>query len=1134
MKNKLNNILLIETFNSLGTGIIFPCRYDSMIETKEDTDYNYYVILTNYHVIHNRENIEEPVEKILIKYIKLVIFDKNMKLISDDDYEIIEIEEKFSLFEEEDIVAMLVKIRKVYEIAECCEIGDFEELEEGDVLYTKGFPGLLQENVEALPIRFAGNLQLNCYKNGKMGTYRILENFHFYSDYRDEDMFSGLSGGPVFVEQDGNIRLIGMNQGVFADNYGDSPYQLLRFLEIKHILEYLRKNKCILYSLLYGTISIIWTKNRNEIQKNENKEREKEAICVLGGSGAGKSSFVESLTQHAHILETVGDGQTTRTDLYYYLSLYNDNPTAKVVFLDKKSFAQKMYQAVFSDLLALIFEYEFGFRKIDIRVEPYRFLRSNLDYLQIVLDKYDKYKEENKKYLSIKNLCIQARDNEHTEVIYKCYIQFCYMMHQCMNCYGIKPQVLKNIFDINTREKIMTTLISLSQEKVNNTDIHEINGIDLEEFYNQVTNDNQLSKTELVKNLEILPLEAKKLFVNAVLKTNESSKETEDDKNIRENAAEDNRANQYMNALCIVLEEQNGIFSYDEVRYLLEEETEHNKNNNTGNNQKLFGVSKADSLINDVRDTFFSKEDVKSNKIEKLYEELYEKIMEKLENDKKFLEKGVSLVDMSLREKRLINLCVRISYKKSLSAFVDHIEIRDCYYYEYAIPIYESRRNETLLIDTCGLDHIDKGKRNYDTLLERVTNIKSKLDRTNKDSNNKYNLNNIIYLKKLDAGKPTEISDIFAYIADMNIKGGLYCVFTGLDIYENTNNYFFAKNKNWHIDHAFDQYPKVMQYLMDNQNKEELLRMCNCISYKKENLYRVMSQNVITYCANKRLIEKRGKYQENNIIGIRTLFESIFQKEIDLFQLFMNQDEEIKKFEKLTEKEAIKNELKKLIFIMFDLASVTKWERYYWQTLNANLKSYENSRKGFARTYNHTWHYLFMDGYQRTFEKEYSEDFYKLFEEYEERAYLLVKQLGDKYVMDMIDLHLEAIYEEALKNSNGDIINAYDANQVIEEKKNMTNTTNSYAKLLQKITNFGLLLRTCSEQKGIDHLVDLFLNMLKSENKECANGKNDFFETRVDIRNKTDELIKAIKSYGFGEDTVKALICGRIDENKDC
>ena len=129
----------------------------------------------------------------------------------------------------------------------------------------------------------------------------------------------------------------------------------------------------------------------------------------MGGSGAGKSSFVESLTQHAHILETVGDGQTTRTDLYYYLSLYNDNPTAKVVFLDKKSFAQKMYQAVFSDLLALIFEYEFGFRKIDIRVEPYRFLRSNLDYLQIVLDKYDKYKEENKKYLSIKNLCIQAR-----------------------------------------------------------------------------------------------------------------------------------------------------------------------------------------------------------------------------------------------------------------------------------------------------------------------------------------------------------------------------------------------------------------------------------------------------------------------------------------------------------------------------------------------------------------------------------------------------------------------------------------------------------------------------------------------------------------------------------------------------
>ena len=176
------------------------------------------------------------------------------------------------------------------------------------------------------------------------------------------------------------MQLLGMNQGIFADNYGDSPYQLIRFMEMKHILEYLRQNGCILYSLLYGNISVIWTKD-----EKQNGREGKEALCVLGGSGAGKSSFLESMTQHAQILETVGDGQTTRTDIYYYLSLYNNKPDVKVCFLNKKDFADKMDRTVFPDLLALEFEYKFGWRKIDIRVDPYGFLRANLDYLKILL-----------------------------------------------------------------------------------------------------------------------------------------------------------------------------------------------------------------------------------------------------------------------------------------------------------------------------------------------------------------------------------------------------------------------------------------------------------------------------------------------------------------------------------------------------------------------------------------------------------------------------------------------------------------------------------------------------------------------------------------------------------------------------
>lgn len=1113
MKNKLNNIILIDTYNSLGTGIILPCRYDKISKKEEDRDYNWYLILTNYHVIHNGEKIEDPVKELSEKDIHLTIFDKGMKLVLDEDFEIIDMEAEFSLFQEEDIVAMLVKIRKAYEITGYCQIGEFEDMQEGDVLYTKGFPGILQEDTEAMPIQLVGSLQMNCYKGGKIGTYRIRESFHFYSDYRDQDMFSGLSGGPVYIEQDGKMRLIGMNQGIFADNYGDSPYKLIRFVEIKHILEYLRQKGCILYSLLYGNISVIWIKDKSQIEKEEENSN-KEAICILGGSGAGKSSFVENLTQHAKVMETVGDGQTTRTDIYYYFSLRNDKPTAKVSFLDKKLFAEKMYRVVFPDLLAFIFEHEFGFRKIDIRVEPYQFLRANLDYLIILLKKNN---IEEEKYQCILSLCNSSREEVDVEEIYQCYLYFCNIMYQFINCYNIEPYVLKRIFDIYTREKIIKSLISLCEESKNNTEFYWIDGVDLKEFYLNGIKTCKISETELNKNLQILPYNIKELYVNDVLNMKKLDEKEDDNKEYK-----------FSKELCNIFEEQKGIFSYEEVRYLFDDPIKKERINDAESNEKLFGFLKYEIMINDVKDSFFLENEF--NKIESIYEKFYERVMEKIENEKTILQQGISLVDMTLKDKRLINLCVRTDHKKSLSAFVNYIEVKDSYYYEYAVPIYESRHNEVLLIDTCGLDHIDKGKGNRYTLAERVRDIKNKLKKE------KYDLNNIIYLKKLDSGKPTEISDIFAYIADIDIKGGLYCVFTGIDIYEKSNDDFFAKNKNWHINNSFDGYPKVMQYLIDKQNKEELLRMCNCVSYRKEDLYRVMSQNVITFCANRNLNEKWGKYQENNVVGIRNLFESIFQKETELLQLSVDEEKEVEHFEKIIEanKESIKKELKKLITVMFDLASVTKWQRYYWQTLNANLNRYIKGEKGFARSYNHTWNYLFKEGYRMTFEKEYSEDFYKLFEKYEGKTYSLVRQLKDKYVETIIDdeNYLKKMYEESCKNNMESIINVYEIEKLKEKKKETIENTFCYAKLLQKITNFGLLIRTCSDESGINKLVDLFLTMLKLKNKEKMTEEINFFETRVDIRNKTDELIEILKSYGFEKDAVKALFCKRVEKNQ--
>ena len=1131
MRDIFNNIVLIDTYNSLGSGVILPCRYD-IEDDKEDNkkdneknvkDFDYYIILTNYHVVHNKENITEPFNQLECKDIHLTIFDKYNEIIPDEDYQIVKIETVFPSSEEEDIAAILLKIRKSFEINVHCQMGRQKELDEGDRLYTKGFPGILQEEAEAMAVRFAGILQLNRYKNGKMGTYRMEENIHYYADYSDETVFAGLSGGPVFIEKEEGIQLIGINQGVFADNYGDSPYQLVRFISLSYVLEYLRQNGCILYSLLYGKISIIWIKEDKKAD-NVNREKKKEALCVLGGSGAGKSSFVESLTQNAGILGTVGDGQTTRTDIYYYLSLYTDKPTVKVFFLEDDEFAEKMYHAVFPDLLALIFTYKFDFRKIDIRVEPHMFLRDNLEYLKAIMEKFGLISEQKEtagflsekskfqeKYDCIYSICVNTQENEDEEEIYKSYINFCNILFYCMRELQISRQTIKRIFDTKTREKIIKSLISLNEQS-RDTLLYQIDDINFEEFYKELMKC-PITTTELAKNIRMLPYELKKMYVDTVYEDNVRGQWEEREKENEE----------YVKELKQILMEQKGIFSYREISYLFPDASK----DSIENYEALLNAD----FLKDIEKIFINYNENQNNEVESFYKKLHNDVMTKIKSNKETLKNGISLLDISPKDRESLNLCVRSIHTKSLSAFVKYIEVRDSYYYEYAVPVYESGRNEMLLIDTCGLDHIDKGKGNRFTLSERVKQIKKKLEEKDKL---KYELNNLIYVKKLDAGRPTEISDIFAYIADMDIEGGLYCVFTGLDIYEKSNRSFFARNKNWHIDSSLEGYPKIVQYLADEQNRDELLRMCNCVAYRKEDLYRVMSKNIITYCANRELNEKQGKYQENNVIGIRYLFESVYQKEIELLQMPIAANEKEQGLEQLTQKEKeIKEELKKLLITMFDMASVIKWGNYYWQTLKANLDRYTKGEKGFARSYDHTWTHLFMEGYRIAFEQEYAEDFYELFNENKKRVYMLVRQMKAAFVQKIIDKKdfLFTMYEEC--SSKGvDIINPY----VIEQVKNayssdtLKPTTADYAYVLKKITNFGLLIRETSKEKGIDKLAECFLVMLKSQYENTANAENNFFQVRADVRNKADELIKIISSYGFEKDAIKALLCQRVSE----
>ena len=1120
MKTQWNNITLIDTYNTIGTGILLPCEYNNH---EERGCYSYYIILSNYHVVYEKKDITDKTPKLDHKKIHLTIYDINDHLIPEEDYKIIDSLGIFSVKKAEDLVILLLGIKEEYEIKVTDTIYK-EEPEEGTEIRTKGFPGLLQEEFDAVPMRFSGTLQQTFYEGGKMGAYKIDDSIHYYENYHDEVFLGGMSGGPVYTDQNGHYELLGMNQGIFANNMGDSPYRLIRYISIKYILEYFRQNGAILYSLLHNKISIIWTK-----EGRETTSKTKEALCIIGGSGAGKSSFVESISQNGYILDTTGDGQTTRTDIYYYLSLCNPNPTIKIKYLTKKEFIQKCFDASFPDVLAAYMNFKFGIEKVDIREKQYIFLQNNLEYLECMLEGLKLEDKFNEELEHIKEGCLNVSLNEENEFIQKNYIQFARIMNYCLNNSYVSKEIVEKIFNQRIRENLIRKLLHYNDITHGKTMISEFDHIDLTVFYESIKPKSKI--TEYIQNPQLLTKELKKIYVESVLEY-----KVPNDNHITEKERE-----AFYKNIHLILVKQQGIFDKDEIGFLFEESSE-----------TICDYSN-DKLEKDLADIFeFSNSDM-NPKYENLYGEIYHKVMEHLQTDKERYEKGISIQDMDQRDREKINLHVSIKRNFSLSAFVKQVEVHDSYYYEYAIPVYESGHDEMLLIDTRGLDHIDRGKNLRCEVKNKIDELKDSLNQDTSSPKKEYKLDNIIYVKKMDAGKPTEISDIFSYIADIDINGGLYCVFNGIDIYEESNHSFFARNKNWHIDKNSEGYPKAMRYLLDMDNQEELLRFCNSATSKKESLYRVMSNNIITYCGNKNIWKNNEKYESNNIKGIKLLFESIFHNEMDIIQIGADKEQDKEKFKTFIEEkkhdQVFKEQLKEQITLMFELASITKWDKYYWQTLNANLNTYKygNDNKGYLGVWNHTWVYLFQMGYFNAFEKNYAEVFFNLFDKYKDKVFISIKQMQNKFVNSIIYKKteeklkdgtiekiciLQKMFDECCKQQDPScgLINAYDINSIEEAiPKEKTKHCSDLAKELNRITDFGLLIRQCPNEYGVNKIMDTFLEtLIETYNTMPEQIEKNFFDSRADVRNQVDQVIQIIKSYGYEADAVKALIWSRI------
>ncbi|QKS55574.1 hypothetical protein HUB98_04070 [Paenibacillus barcinonensis] len=320
----MTNIVRVSTFNSTATGIILPCQFE-----KSNEDTNFYIVISSLHLLWNNGIDKERILENVEDYIMLDIFDPNYNRI---EYSIEDVFVGDSLLKEDDVFAILVGIKN-FTLTLNHNIS-FEEPLPKQRVETYGFPGIITgETIDKISL--CGELELlSNFKNAVL-TYRITDDYHHYSDLKDYQILEGLSGSPVFTE---NNTLIGINQSIpYLENEGN-PFKNIYFITLKHVMNYLRESGCIIYEQLGTALKIRWIMGTPI-------SGEDLSILVIGGSGAGKSTFIKSFALNNDQINSSGDGQTTRTEIEYKLTRYQKKPKVEVTFYSKDDFYKTDCQA---------------------------------------------------------------------------------------------------------------------------------------------------------------------------------------------------------------------------------------------------------------------------------------------------------------------------------------------------------------------------------------------------------------------------------------------------------------------------------------------------------------------------------------------------------------------------------------------------------------------------------------------------------------------------------------------------------------------------------------------------------------------------------------------------------------------
>lgn len=909
------NVVLINILQNCATGILYPCK-------NRCAQGNGFLILTNAHVFldyinfhsnGDEQSVDRPIAQNLDEQIE-----KNISLTFYDDLgEVVEPKSihQMKVFvgectssSQKDIAAIWIDLDKSVPLSVETSIFD-KPLNNRETIYMEGYPGVMCSSEFSKRIQLEGVEKTLFPYNEQVGAYQITDDYHYYGNYCDYDLMQGISGSPVYICRNGKESLVGMNQSVSNIDRGENPFKLVYYLRFTHILKFLRENQCILFHRKTETeYEIEW------IYKDQEKGQENIKILAIGGSGSGKSSLARDFMLHGDKMSSTGDGQTTRSDVIYHYSLFESNPHAEIKFMRKNDFAEHMTSLVATKALLLYGRYLWDLPENSILNER-DFLVSVYDLLRKIFRIIEENETAREHAETLNNyICLKEIENEYFLKCLQDIFRLFYkkipvtMMKWLLGDYYISnapsdgdlENDLVKAFSTHTNE------IKTCKEAYRNRHGHE--DFSIEKF--------QELLLENIKSALTEQQEVKKIAFPKLPNT-------------------DNHMQEAFQKECKeMLLQIEGFFSITEF-YFLSENME----------------QEIDSLY---LETGADAKGVEQGII-RYYKMVYSALQNKI-NDS-FKREGdtltIPLDNLSEGEAELLKKCLKVSQQGSLTGLIKFVDVYDVISNEYAFIFREMDLESLTLIDTCGLDHINI---NNDVQLKKQLrrHYVHHIQGTDQDNTA------ILFVKKLDSGKPDELRTILPQIQKEMPKVPVYCLFSGIDIFYRTNeeidSIYWRKGNT--------KCPKAVQYIF---NEEDAFTNRTVTGGKiiAENGYKVLKNNVIPYCGRKELVEQNFSYYKNNTRYIRQLIVSIAMKEYSSIEILNDNEINIEN--------APKGAVDKFVFSIFKYASLRAYLVHH-QTQKADINSFgADGKLGYCRTYDHYFASLFHIGYVDAVQKESDE-----------------------------------------------------------------------------------------------------------------------------------------------------------------